>query len=85
MYVISPEIRHGFKICLASTYKGGFIKIFPYKMKKGLKTIVVYGIFITCQDYIMDGFPSGQRGQTVNLLSTTSKVRILPHPFAEKN
>ena len=31
--------------------------------------------------FYMDGFPSGQRGQTVNLLSTTSKVRILPHPF----
>ena len=29
----------------------------------------------------MYGFPSGQRGQTVNLLSTTSKVRILPHPL----
>ena len=29
----------------------------------------------------MDGFPSGQRGQTVNLLSTTSKVRILLHPL----
>ena len=28
-----------------------------------------------------DGFPSGQRGQTVNLLSTTSVVRIHPHPF----
>ena len=24
----------------------------------------------------MEGFPSGQRGQTVNLLSTTSVVRI---------
>ena len=33
--------------------------------------------FIGC----LDGFPSGQRGQTVNLLSTTSKVRILPHPL----
>ncbi len=32
------------------------------------------------QNYV-DGFPSGQRGQTVNLLSTTSKVRILLHPF----
>ena len=31
---------------------------------------------------LLDGFPSGQRGQTVNLLSTTSKVRILPHPFS---
>ena len=29
----------------------------------------------------MDGFPSGQRGQTVNLLAMPSKVRILPHPF----
>ena len=32
----------------------------------------------------MDGFPSGQRGQTVNLLSTTSKVRILLHPLTTK-
>ena len=32
----------------------------------------------------MDGFPSGQRGQTVNLLATPSKVRILLHPL-EKN
>ena len=31
--------------------------------------------------FIMDGFPSGQRGQTVNLLATLSKVRILPHPL----
>ena len=31
--------------------------------------------------YVLDGFPSGQRGQTVNLLSTTSVVRIHPHPF----
>ena len=29
-----------------------------------------------------DGFPSGQRGQTVNLLATPSKVRILLHPLA---
>ena len=32
----------------------------------------------------LDGFPSGQRGQTVNLLSTTSKVRILLHPLLIK-
>ena len=31
---------------------------------------------------IMDGFPSGQRGQTVNLLATLSKVRILLHPLS---
>ncbi len=29
----------------------------------------------------MDGFPSGQRGQTVNLLASPSKVRILLHPL----
>ena len=29
----------------------------------------------------MDGFPSGQRGQTVNLLAMPSKVRILLHPL----
>ncbi len=28
----------------------------------------------------MEGFPSGQRGQTVNLLSVTSVVRIHPPP-----
>ena len=32
----------------------------------------------------MDGFPSGQRGQTVNLLATLSKVRILLHPVLIK-
>ncbi len=31
---------------------------------------------------IMDGFPSGQRGQTVNLLQIASVVRIHLHPFA---
>ena len=30
----------------------------------------------------MDGFPSGQREQTVNLPSQTSMVRIHPHPPA---
>jgi hypothetical protein len=33
-----------------------------------------------------DGFPSGQREQTVNLSSLTSKVRILPRPpTSQKN
>ena len=31
----------------------------------------------------MDGFPSGQRGQTVNLLQVASVVRIHLHPLAE--
>ena len=30
---------------------------------------------------IMDGFPRGQRGQTVNLLQIASVVRIHLHPF----
>ena len=30
----------------------------------------------------MDGFPSGQRGQTVNLLHIASVVRIHLHPSA---
>ena len=34
---------------------------------------------------IMDGFPSGQRGQTVNLLATLSVVRIHLHPFGESH
>ena len=33
----------------------------------------------------MGGFPSGQRGQTVNLLALPSKVRILLRPFDEYN
>ena len=33
----------------------------------------------------MDGFPSGQRGQTVNLLQIASVVRIHPHPFFKNN
>ena len=31
--------------------------------------------------YNKGGFPSGQRGQTVNLLATPSVVRIHHHPF----
>ena len=33
---------------------------------------------------IMDGFPSGQRGQTVNLLQIASVVRIHLHPLTER-
>ena len=32
----------------------------------------------------MDGFPSGQRGQTVNLLHIASVVRIHLHPFCRR-
>ena len=33
----------------------------------------------------MDGFPSGQRGQTVNLLQIASVVRIHLHPLAVRH
>ena len=33
------------------------------------------------RNHHMDGFPSGQRGQTVNLLQIASVVRIHLHPF----
>ena len=33
----------------------------------------------------MGGFPSGQRGQTVNLLQFASVVRIHLHPLAERH
>mgnify|MGYP007060645487 CR=1 FL=1 len=53
--------------------------------------IAQLAVRITCNDEVigsspivgfMDGFPSGQRGQTVNLLATLSKVRILLHPLS---
>ena len=39
--------------------------------------------FEPCRPHLLnkDGFPSGQRGQTVNLLAPPSKVRILLHPY----
>ena len=36
--------------------------------------------FLVSDLQYMEGFPSGQRGQTVNLLSVTSVVRIHPPP-----
>ena len=36
---------------------------------------------IPCITDVLDGFPSGQRGQTVNLLQIASVVRIHHHPF----
>ena len=39
--------------------------------------------FEPCRSH-MDGFPSGQRGQTVNLLQVASVVRIHLHPLAER-
>ena len=40
----------------------------------------MYGIILTCQND-MGGFPSGQRGQTVNLLQLASVVRIHLRPL----
>ena len=41
----------------------------------------IVGFCLMWRQNKMDGFPRGQRGQTVNLLATLSKVRILLHPF----
>ena len=43
-------------------------------------TLLSGGIWILFS-WNMDGFPSGQRGQTVNLLAPPSKVRILLCPL----
>ena len=43
----------------------------------GSSPIIGFSNFI----FDMGGFPSGQRGQTVNLLAMPSKVRILLRPF----
>ena len=47
----------------------------PRKICKKVRQYTIYNKF-----RFKDGFPSGQRGQTVNLLATLSKVRILLHP-----
>ena len=45
------------------------------------KVLALFIHFIYNVFRFKDGFPSGQRGQTVNLLATLSKVRILLHPL----
>ena len=44
------------------------------------KSLQFYQILYIIHLLFTDGFPSGQRGQTVNLLAPPSKVRILLHP-----
>ena len=46
----------------------------PYRPHSFIKIIIV-----------LDGFPSGQRGQTVNLLQIASVVRIHLHPLSDFN
>ena len=53
----------------------------PYKQGVTGSSPVGPIIYIRIKFDFMDGFPSGQRGQTVNLLAQPSKVRILPHPL----
>ena len=48
------------------------------------KVLALFIHFIYNEFRFKDGFPSGQRGQTVNLLATLSKVRILLHPLLLK-
>ena len=49
------------------------------KFGRKILTILVEREKIDCLK-ISEGFPSGQRGQTVNLLAQPSEVRILPPP-----
>ena len=44
------------------------------------KSLQFYQMLYIIHLLFTDGFPSGQRGQTVNLLAPPSKVRILLHP-----
>ena len=43
---------------------------------------IASSILWVTEKFHMDGFPSGQREQTVNLPSPTSVVRIHPHPHS---
>ena len=57
----------------------------PFDAKKILHFQRISYIIKPCQGYLtrhMDGFPSGQRGQTVNLLQIASVVRIHLRPSA---
>ena len=47
----------------------------------GSSPIIGFVKSLTCHVFHMGGFPSGQRGQTVNLLAMPSKVRILLRPL----
>ena len=47
----------------------------------GSSPIIGFVKSLTCHVFHMGGFPSGQRGQTVNLLHLASVVRIHLHPF----
>ena len=47
----------------------------------GSSPIIGFGFNFIMKIIHMDGFPSGQRGQTVNLLQIASVVRIHLHPF----
>ena len=56
----------------------------PFDAKKILHFQRISYIIKPCQGYLtrhMDGFPSGQRGQTVNLLQIASVVRIHLRPL----
>ena len=70
----------------------GAVRAYPDRYMKPYADVAQLAEQLTCNQqvigsspiigfYYLDGFPSGQRGQTVNLLATLSKVRILPHPL----
>ena len=41
----------------------------------------IFFSFVENATFILEGYPSGQREQTVNLPALPSQVRILPPPF----
>ena len=76
---VTAEVVGSIPIRVASLFSYGIIaqlgEHLPYKQR------VTGSSPVGPTSKIMDGFPSGQRGQTVNLLATPSKVRILLPPF----
>ena len=76
-YIIAKQVTERTTNKLSETDKYGILaqlgEHLPYKQR-------VIGSSPIGSIYL-DGFPSGQRGQTVNLLATLSKVRILLHPL----
>ena len=77
-YIIAKQVTERTTNKLSETGKYGILaqlgEHLPYKQR-------VIGSSPIGSIYL-DGFPSGQRGQTVNLLATLSKVRILLHPLS---
>ena len=76
---VTAEVKGSspFRVAAEMQHYGGLAQLgehLPYKQR-------VIGSSPIGSIYL-DGFPSGQRGQTVNLLQVASVVRIHLHPFS---